>query len=149
MSRKTARSLPDYVEGLPALLRAFQRITNSVPDDVQRRALREGGKIVADMARSLVHVRSGNLRDSIIVSDRALGGAFKMDTSIEGGGISVLVGPRSGGSPNGFYGHMEEFGTIDTPAHPFMTPAFDYTRAEVQQRIGDGLWEPIRRAAKG
>lgn len=141
--------MTDRVEGLDALLRTFQRLTNSVPESVQRRALEEGAEIIANEARRLVPVDSGNLRDSIAVSDRPLGGAFKMDRTLEGGGVTVYVGPTRGGDPDGYYGHMVEFGTIAMAAHPFMRPAFDNTRAEVQRRIGDELWAPIERAAKG
>jgi HK97 gp10 family phage protein len=138
------------VEGIDALLRTFQRLTNSVPEAVQQQALEEGAEIIAREARRLVPVGSGNLRDSIVVSGRALGGAFKMDNSIEGGGVTVYVGPRTGGGgPDGFYGHMVEFGTINMAAHPFMRPAIDNTRAEVQRRIGDELWAPIEKAARG
>jgi HK97 gp10 family phage protein len=38
------------------------------------------------------------------------------------GGMTVYVGPAS---PDGFYGHMIEFGTVNAPAYPFMRPAFD------------------------
>lgn len=142
--------MSEKVEGLDKVLRALQRISNSVPEAVQIRALKEAGEIVAAEARLLVPVASGNLRDSIIVSDRGLGGAFSMDSELEGGGVKVFIGPRTGrGGPDGFYGHMVEFGTINMPAQPFMRPAFDRTRSAVQKRLGDALWEPIEKAAKG
>lgn len=126
--------------GLKALQQTIQRIANAVPEHVQRQALLNAGEIVADEAKRLVSVRTGNLRDSILVSDQGVGGA------LEGGGITVFIGPATG---DGFYGHMVEFGTVHMAAEPFMRPAFDNTRAEVQQRLGDDLWRPLELAAEG
>jgi len=42
---------------------------------------------------------------------------------------------------------MVEFGTIHMAAHPFMRPALDDTREEVQRAIGQSLWADIKKAA--
>lgn len=126
----------------------LNRLTNSVPEHLQKQVLHDAAKIVADEARRLVPIDSGNLRDSITVSETAFGGAFKMNMALESAGLKVFIGPSTGGSPDGFYGHMVEFGTVHMTAQPFMRPAFDHTRAEVQKRLGDDLRAAVIAAAK-
>jgi HK97 gp10 family phage protein len=43
----------------------------------------------------------------------------------------LFVGPRLGGKNDGYYAHMVEYGTKNTPAQPFMRPAYDSTASQV------------------
>ena len=137
------------LDGFKDLENTFRRIMKSPTPAATTRALRKGAEVIADEARRLVPVSTGNLRDSIIVSERPLGGAFKMDNAVSSGRTNVYVGPRGGGgSPEGFYGHMVEFGTVHMAAQPFMRPAIDNTRGEVERVIARELWSVISDAAK-
>jgi len=127
------------ISGLREIEQALRRIARATPEAVQREALHDAGEIVAERARSLVPVRSGNLRDSIAVADEGQSGVLSQ------GGVEVFVGPQA----DGFYGHFVEFGTVNMAAEPFMRPAFDATRDEVMDRLGGDLWRPIEKAAKG
>jgi HK97 gp10 family phage protein len=72
-------------------------------------ALDLGRQAIASDARSRVHVDSGDLRDSIHVDDEYI----------------------VAGDGDVFYGHYEEFGTVHSPAHPFMVPAAEANRDTV------------------
>jgi HK97 gp10 family phage protein len=72
-------------------------------------ALHVGRQAIASEARARVHVASGELRDSIHVD-----------------GDYIVAGDS-----DTFYGHFEEFGTVHSPAHPFMVPAAEARREEV------------------
>ena len=50
------------------------------------------------------------------------------------------------GNPDLRYGHMVEFGTVDTEAQPFMLPAFRLAKARVMRRITRAIGKAIRKA---
>jgi len=128
--------------GYPALDRKLVAIRDAVSPAARERSLMAGAEIVADRAKQLVPVLSGNLRDSIIITFE--GGLNSAAVSQRRFFSTVYVGPSRG---QGFYGHMVEFGTIHMAAHPFMRPALDDTREEVQRAIGQSLWADIKKAA--
>ena len=113
--------------------RRLARLERIASEPVQERALFAGAEIIAEDARARVHRRSGGLAVSIKVSreqahygpSASSGTVGLAGGGLSHGGVTVYIGPAA---PDGFYGHMEEFGTIDTPAHPFMRPAIDAKR---------------------
>lgn len=77
-----------------------------------------GAAIIEARAKERVPVRSGRLKDAI-------------HTEFKGSGDwSVVAGNR-----DVFYGHLIEFGTTRAPAHPFLVPALESSRAEVEKAI--------------
>lgn len=126
------------LRGVVELDRALSRLLKAAEPEVAIKALTAGGKVYADEARQLVHKDSGDLAESIDV------GVDAVDAS--GTGPQVFVGPTS---PDGFYGLFEEMGTEDTPAHPFMRPAFDGKTAEAEAAIADVMADEIAKRAKG
>lgn len=111
------------------------------------RALRAGGEIIADEARRLVPIDSGELRESIQVGGDGLNSSRQ---EVRQGRAVISVGPRQGpGYPDGFYAHMVEFGTVKMAAEPFMRPAVDNTRDEVDEAIADVLAGEIVKQARG
>lgn len=129
--------------------RTFDRLIVAAGPAERLAAAFAGAEIVADEARRLVPVLSGNLRDSIIVSARPIGGSAGAATVALGGGITVVfVGPSTSESADGFYGHMIEFGTFKAAAHPFMTPAIENKRGAAQRVMFDRLWRGIVHAAR-
>jgi HK97 gp10 family phage protein len=69
-------------------------------------ALGVGREMIANDARARAHVDSGEMRDSIMVD-----------------GDYIVAGA--------FYSAFEEFGTSDSPPHPFMVPAAEANRDNV------------------
>jgi HK97 gp10 family phage protein len=129
--------------GVESMDRKLIAIREAVSPEARERSLLIGASIVADEARRLVPVLTGNLRDSIIVTfDR--GGVAGGDISGQRFSSTVYVGPSA---HRGFYGFLVEFGTSNMAAHPFMRPALDNRRDEVQRAIGHSLWADIKKAA--
>lgn len=80
--------------------------------------------------------KTGNLADSI--------GVIKVGISRGGNIGQVSVGPRRGGGFKGFHGHLIEYGKTNrngtrTQPKPFMQPAYETTKEEVENRIAENL----------
>ncbi len=80
--------------------------------------------------------KTGNLADSIGVEKIGLN---------KGGEIgAIAVGPRRRGGFKGFHGHLIEFGKKNsdgarTAPKPFMAPAINSTKVEVESKIASSL----------
>ena len=89
--------------------------------------------------------KTGNLADSI--------GVVKIGIKRGGYVGQVAVGPRRGGMYKGYHGHFIEFGktnrdgTRSTP-NPFMGPAFDRTKSEVERGIAEAIGRRMMATAK-
>ena len=129
--------------GVGDIDRKLAAIGNAVSPPVVKAALLEGGEVIAEEARRLAPVLTGQLQASIIVTFD-LGGLNLSRVSERRWLTTVYVGPER---RQGFYGHMVEFGTEHSAAHPFMRPALDNTRDEVRQVIANRLWVSIKKAA--
>ncbi|MFZ2995948.1 HK97-gp10 family putative phage morphogenesis protein [Sphingobium sp.] len=130
------------LHGVDAIDRKLVAIRDAVSPAARERSLLAGAEIVLDEAKRLVPVLSGNLRDSLIISfDGGLNSAAVSERRFFS---MVYIGPER---RQGFYGHMVEFGTFHSIAHPFMRPALDNTREEVRRAIGHSLWADIKKAA--
>ena len=80
-------------------------------------ALRVGAEVVEASAKVRAPTESGDLRNAIHVEDGD-------------DGVYVVAG---GGDV--FYGHMVEFGTSHSAAHPFMVPAAEENRDTVAAAV--------------
>ena len=86
-------------------------------------AMRLGAEQIANTAKANVHVQSGGLRDAIHVED-----------------TEVLTGYEVvGGDGDAYWGHFEEFGTNDTPSHPFLIPAMESEKDAVAALVTASL----------
>lgn len=134
------------VEGMDDIIAKVRRLINTTRPAVVTAALEAGGEVIAEEARRLVPVRTGNLRESIGV---ATGGLNYSALSLSKAGISVEIGPRQGRDEphDGFYGHMVEFGTFKMAPQPFMRPAFDTTVDEAMQVVIEHLGGEFHRLA--
>lgn len=131
------------INGLAELQQALQQLPAKMERNVLRGALRAGGNVLRDEAKSLVPVDTGALRDTIRVSTRARGGQVT---------ARVLAGSRKKGEA--FYAHLVEFGTAPhkiagpvtiggnvvsniehpgTRAQPFLRPALDNPTPALEQ----------------
>lgn len=157
------------IKGGAELAKTLREFPVKLEAQVMQSALRGGAKLIADRARALVPVASGELRKSIRVRARKNKRTGYVNAYVAAGG-------RRKGDP--FYAHMVEFGTgqheirpkgegslfiagvfrrvVEHPgarAKPFMRPAFDAEaqRAvdEVGKRVGQGIKRIVRKQAKG
>jgi len=122
--------------------RKLVAIRDAVSPEARERSLLAGAEIVQAEAKRLVPVLTGNLQDSIIISFD--GGLNSSAVSQRRFFSTVYIGPSR---REGFYGHMVEFGTSHSGAHPFMRPALDNSREEVRRAMGHSLWADIKKAA--
>lgn len=127
------------VEGLRELDAALNQFTAAKRRAIGRVALDNGGEILAKAARALAPVDTGGLRESIDVSGTLSSrqkAEYRRDAEQE-----RFVGPDS--RPEA---HLREFGGDGAPPEPFMRPAWDQTKDQVLDRIGDELWVGIEKA---
>src|SRR5690606_8675852 len=95
-------------------------------------------------ARQLVPVDKGHLKKSVTVGTRLAKSqrkAAKQDNSE--GDVMMHLGP--GQDPAA---HLQEFGSSQHPAQPFMRPSWDQNKDAVLDGIADDLWKEIDKAAQ-
>ena len=122
------------ITGAAVLERVLKRLPGQISERLLANALRAGGRVIQEEARARVPVKTGRLRDSIIVTK----------VPSEGQGVVVTVGT----SRKAPYGHLVEFGTRHSSPRPFLRPAFDARAGEALDKIGDTLGRAIDRAAE-
>ncbi len=89
--------------------------------------------------------KTGNLADSI--------GVVKVGIKRGGDVGQVAVGPRRSGGYKGFHGHLIEYGKTNrdgtrTNPQPFMAPAFEATKSEVERNIANAIGKRMMQTAK-
>lgn len=109
------------LEGMNQLLREIERIGRTVTNQIEEKALQEAGEFLRDKIKPEVPVRTGNLKENIIVSDVVNG--------------EVNVGPDQQG--DAFYGHFLEFGTSKASPKPFIGPVFENNQRNIENKMGD------------
>jgi HK97 gp10 family phage protein len=116
------------IEGLAQLLRRLRALPQEIQGVIVVDAVRAGGAVLEDSARSRAPVRRGRLAAGIH-TDLQVGGGLVV--------AQISTGKRQ------FYGRFQEFGTKKLRARPFMGPALDedgatavaVMTAVLQQRI--------------
>lgn len=96
---------------------------------IENNTLKKAGQIIVDEAKNNVSVRTGNLKEGLKVS-----GVRKKD-----GKKFVLAGIQKGDNSKIFYGKFLEFGTSKMSARPFMAPAYESKKQEVEDIIKEEL----------
>ncbi len=120
------------VEGIEELIASFERMGKDM-DRVANAALKEGGQVIVEEAKSILssegHIVTGNLMDGLSVSG-VKGGK---------GGKYVEAGITKGDNSSIYYGKFLEWGTVKMPAYPFLAPAFESKKNEVQDTIANKI----------
>lgn len=162
MARQSVR-----VDGLKELDAALGELSKSLAKGALRRTLVKAGKPIADRARSLAPIDTGELRDSIAVSTRLSNPAGKSEFAAAmraGAGVAAATAAlRSarraaageGSTAEVYVGagplpqaHLVEFGSINNTAQPFLRPAWDEKRGEALDIIKNDLGSEIQRTAQ-
>lgn len=153
------------IEGLRELDARLRKLADEVGSRKAtgpvKSALRKAGNVVKKDAQRRVHVKSGTLRENIIVT------ASKKNNVTHEIGMDVTIrykakkykdtkGNRKKGRVGGkyknygplFYGRFLEFGTSKMPAYPFMRPAFESNKRQLPEIIKVSLAAAIDRAVK-
>lgn len=166
----TSRSVVT-VSGFRELEAALAELPKATGRNVLKRTLIKAGQPIAERARELVPVQSGQLKSSIMISPRikntvgyaeysaamraglgkeaAVRALRDVRRSAKGSFAEMFVGPAV---PAGFYGHLVEFGTSRTQAQPFMRPAWDAMQgralAIIRAELGNEIIAAARRIAR-
>jgi HK97 gp10 family phage protein len=124
------------VTGVEQLRRA---LVDVIPKKVRANletAMTEGAALIAAGARLRVPVDMGDLRDSVRVSN--------IYTSRRGAlVIRISAGEKT---PDGYNtARIVEFGTMDTPAQPFMLPSDRANRKRANRRMRKAMVDAIRK----
>lgn len=144
------------VEGVGELIAKLNEIATVATDKVVARAARKAMVPVAEAARELVPVDSGDLRESIRLAAAKEEGRISAGIIMKGGKQSWEIETGDGDETLTFSRrvdaswrwHFTEFGTSSRPAQPFLRPAFDQNRDAVLQIFTDEIRASIERAAK-
>lgn len=127
------RELKAMLDRLPTVARQEGALTRAMVSAVTP---------TADLVRSKVPVRTGNLKRSIVVSDKKKGA--KKDPSV----ARVYVGASYQKGARGRHAHLVEFGTVKMRARPFLRPAWDQDSRAMLVRLSDNLRVQIEAAVK-
>lgn len=142
------------VQGLDRLKR---KLTVTIPARVRERtraAMEKGANEIVAMAKNLVPVDTGALRDSIgwTWGDAPKGSTVLAQSSEIGGGerITIYAGTRDKtlGDRDAFYARWVEFGTQNMAPYPFFFPSYRALKRRVKGRIKREMRKAIREGAK-
>lgn len=127
------------LEGIDELLARIGFAASAINDpDTRKAAAIRALEPVRDHAKDLVSVRSGALREGIVIVpadeiDGGLSAGYHDGFTSDG---TVFVGPVS---DELFYAWFVEFGTVNMAAQPFMRPAWEAQSARVLELLGEEL----------
>lgn len=134
------------VTGFKEIDSVLKGLPNQLQDRVLKTAHADAAKPLIEAAKRIVPVgKTGNLKDSIGVERIAL-----KKTNVVG---LVQVGPRRRRGKKGFHGHLIEYGKTNrdgskTKPQPFMEPAFNQTKAQVETQIAISVGKKLNQFMK-
>lgn len=125
-----------------------KKLAVDMPKATARNVLRRVAKgalepMADDAARNAPEAR-GILSFSIAVSEQRTRRARRF-TMRRINGVQMAMGPAAGLGAT-YYASAVEFGTIDTPAQPYMRPAWDTGKQSALDYVQDNLWREIEKA---
>lgn len=159
------------VSGFAELDKALGQLPKATARNVLKRTLDKAAQPIVDEAKTLVPVRTGTLRDSIVASTKvknktgkaefaaAMRAGLGRDTAVaalrqarrdakgQGSFAETFVGPARGKGVIG-YAHIVEFGSVNDPPRPYMRPAWDSKQREALAIIRAELGNEIIKAAR-
>ena len=135
------------VEGLQDALRKLRKVSDrGTSEKVLKGAIRDGGEIVRERASQLAPVgteplsgRSVRLRDGLRVRTAGRAGFFT-----DSDGVWIQVAPLKEVS----HANLQEFGTKNHAAQPFMRPAYDQTEGKVIATVRGKIADAIKKATR-
>ncbi|MFC7399587.1 HK97-gp10 family putative phage morphogenesis protein [Chelatococcus sp. GCM10030263] len=133
------------VAGLDRLRRKLAVLPDAAKDEI-RKALVAGAEEIVALAKSLVPVESGGLRNSI---GWTWGDAPKGSIALASAGTGDLRITVYAGNDHAYYARWVEFGTVKMAAKPYFFPAYRSLRRRVRSRITRGVKGAVKRVASG
>ncbi|MBS5955140.1 MAG: HK97 gp10 family phage protein [Paraclostridium bifermentans] len=123
------------LEGVDEILNKLQQIGTNI-SRLENKALKNAAQPVLDDAKSsnAFNDRSGNLRKNLKISSIKSKEGMKY----------VLVGIDKSDNSKIYYGKFLEFGTSKMSARPFMQPAYEKNKDNIQKNIAETLKEGLK-----
>jgi HK97 gp10 family phage protein len=119
----------------------LEELLKKLPDEIAKKTvvngLKAGGRLLVKGMKARVPVKTGKLRDSIVVTTSR--------RSTKGKGQAVIAFRK----PVSRRVHLTEFGTKHAKAHPFIRPTLDTEGAAAIEAIGKALGSGVVKAAQG
>jgi HK97 gp10 family phage protein len=134
------------LQGFRELEKALAELPKATGRNVLRRVARRALEPMAEKARSLAPKDSGDLAESIQISEKRTKRVTRINRFDKNTGIEMAMGPVSGGGVLN-YATFVEFGTIDTAPHPFLRPAWYRGKDDALEYVKANLGREIDRAA--
>lgn len=124
--------------------RLFAKLRASVPKvDVAFTAVAQtSAQDMVRMAKGLVEVDEGDLRDSIVWGDGPRPASF----IVQAGGKATTKPVRDGADASYDYALANEFGTQDMSARPFFWPSYRVTKRRLKGRISRAFGKAMKEA---
>lgn len=129
-------------EELEAMLVSLASVARQ--DNALKRAMTEALEPTAMLAVQMAPVRTGNLKRSIIISDKANGAMAAEGEDV----VTVYLGASYKKGARGRHAHLLEFGTVKMQPRPFLRPAWDQDGDAMLTRLAGALRVQIEAAVK-
>lgn len=127
--------------GFKELAAALEQLPKATARNTLRRVLKKAAEPTRADAEAKAPVLTGRLKVSVVTGTQ-LTRRQKADAKKEGAYFSEIhVGTANP------YAIPQEFGTVDTAAHPFMRPAWDANKAGALNIISSELGNEIEKSA--
>lgn len=139
------------VEGLKELDRALSEMKTATARGVVRRTMMKALQPMADEASRLApddpRTNGQDLHRSIKVGDALKAGRSMLTKGFgfKDGQVTVWMGPTREGYPQAI---MQEFGTVNQPAQPYMRPAWDGGKDALLDGLAKGMAAEITKTAE-
>lgn len=133
------------LEGLEQTVAAMGELSRATQRNAVRRTLQRAAEPTAALAARLAPVERGVLAFSVVVATQ-LTRRHKAEQRNRASEVEVYVGP-SGGQGALYYASHQEFGTVVSPARPYMRPAWESTKGQALSMIISGLKTEVGKAA--
>jgi HK97 gp10 family phage protein len=134
------------MEGLEQTVEALGDLSRSTQKSVLRRVLLRAAEPTVEKAEGMAPRDRGVLALSIVATTQLTRRHKSEERNELRSEAEVYIGPASGAGAL-YYASHKEFGTILSPARPYMRPAWESTKGVVLTKIQQGLGEEVMKTA--
>lgn len=133
---------PNRAEGFADASRALNALSKTVAKNVGRRSLMPSAHLLRDTVSSYAPRLSGNLSDSVIVTDKGTKATARRKRRAGDSSVEVYVIAEDPAAV------PQEYGTNDMPAQPYFRRAVDAVKARIFDMVGNDLKRLVIDAAQ-
>lgn len=151
------------IQGLRELGLAIKELDSRLQKRIGRNAVAAAARVIQKEARqrapvlkeSVPHRKAGTVKKRITAkADKPVDGHFQARVWVKGIGAKAVTafkketGKQSRDNPDDpYYWYFLEFGTVHTPAQPFMRPAFEAKKGEAAEKMKDNITQRLAKEA--